>query len=115
MNGLSFQQCMNYYWSRAGFPFGYLSALVFSIGCVDRLAFGDWAVGVSAGIDAFVNVIGKIFGIGAARGMRATFAAPEEFDVEGPYGVEPFPFQTPGAEKCHRMLNSWLYKCERNG
>ena len=82
---------------------------------VDRLAFGDWAVGVSAGIDAFVNVIGKIFGIGAARGMRATFAAPEEFDVEGPYGVEPFPFQTPGAEKCHRMLNSWLYKCERNG
>ena len=115
VNGLSFKQCMNYYWSRAGFPFGYLSALVFSIGCVDRLAFGDWAVGVSAGIDAFVNVIGKIFGIGAARGMRATFAAPEEFDVEGPYGVEPFPFQTPGAEKCHRMLNSWLYKCERNG
>ena len=44
--------------------------------------------------------------------MRVTFAAPEEYDPNGLYGPEPFPFQTPGAEKCHRMLNTWLYKCE---
>ena len=57
----------------------------------------------------------RVFQVGAPRGMRVTFAAPEEYDPNGLYGPEPFPFQTPGAEKCHRMLNSWLYKCERNG
>ena len=90
VNGLSFQQCMNYYWSRAGFPFGYLSALVFSIGCVDRLAFGDWARRLRRH-RRLRQRDRQDLRIGAARGMRATFAAPEEFDVEGRGGVSPSP------------------------
>eukprot|EP00299_Pterocystis_sp_00344_P016681 c8368_g1_i1.p1 GENE.c8368_g1_i1~~c8368_g1_i1.p1 ORF type:complete len:240 (+),score=57.46 c8368_g1_i1:397-1116(+) len=44
-------------------------------------------------------------------GVRAGFAGPELYDARGPYGPEPFPFQTPGAEKCHRFLTSYVWKC----
>ena len=72
-------------------------------------------MGADVGINSMINVCTKIFGIGAPAGIRATVAAPEEYDPEGPYGPDPFPFQTAGAEKCHRMLNTWLYKCEATG
>ena len=35
---------------------------------------------------------------------------PDLYDPQGPNGPEPVP-QTSGAEKCYRLLNSWLYKC----
>ena len=45
-------------------------------------------------------------GLGAGVGM-----GPDLYDPMNPYGPEPYPDQTTGAEKCYRLLNSWLYKC----
>eukprot|EP00301_Raphidiophrys_heterophryoidea_P001609 c10771_g4_i1.p1 GENE.c10771_g4_i1~~c10771_g4_i1.p1 ORF type:complete len:242 (-),score=57.45 c10771_g4_i1:116-841(-) len=49
-----------------------------------------------------------------SSGIRAGFVQPEVYDARGPYGPEPFPFQTPGAEKCHRYLVSYVHKCAVN-
>jgi len=106
-----FNACLQHVWGQARPPMGYISALAYTISCLDRLLSGIATAG-GAGVSALVNTCVNIFSVGAPRGMRATVAAPEEFDPEGPYGVEPFPFQTAGAEKCHRMLNTWLYKCQ---
>ena len=121
VNGMGFGACMKYYASRAQFPFGWISFLVYMTACFDRLLFG-WAGSAANSaqgaanpatiVQSFVKFLMRVFQVGAPRGMRVTFAAPEEYDPNGLYGPEPFPFQTPGAEKCHRMLNTWLYKCE---
>ena len=104
----------------SGFPFGWISFFVYITGCFDRALLG-WVGSSQVGrggpnlalaVQTFVSFLMRAFQVGAPRGMRVTFAAPEEYDPNGLYGPEPFPFQTPGAEKCHRMLNTWLYKCE---
>ena len=48
----------------------------------------------------------------SATTSKASEYISSKYDPEGLYGPEPFPFQTPGAEKCHRMLNTWVHKCE---
>ena len=118
VNGMSFGACMKYYWKEAGFPFGWISFIVYMTGCFDRLIFKPFGSAASSApsastyVKTFISFLSRAFQVGGARGGRVTFAAPEEYDPSGLYGPEPFPFQTPGAEKCHRMLNTWLFKCE---
>lgn len=124
--GINIFACIAHYFGQAGFPFGYLSAIIYSTACIERFIFKGLIFGGAFGAEpkktaknpaneamkSFMNLVTRIFNIGAPRGGRVTFAAPEEYDENGLYGPEPFPFQTPGAEKCHRMMNTWIHKCE---
>ena len=116
--GINIFGCLAHYFGQAGFPFGWISFIVYMTGCFDRLIFKPFGSAASSApsastyIKTFISFLSRAFQVGGARGGRVTFAAPEEYDPSGLYGPEPFPFQTPGAEKCHRMLNTWLFKCE---
>jgi hypothetical protein len=79
-------------------------------GVLDRAMGGN---GMRQIVGLVLGIISAFMNMGIARGQRPGFAAPEAYDPHGPYGPDPFPFQTPGAEKCHRFLTSWLAKCER--
>lgn len=78
------------------------------VGALDRATGGN---GMRQLVGLVLGLFAAFMNMGVAKGQRPGFAAPEAYDPHGPYGPDPFPFQTPGAEKCHRFLTSWLAKC----
>eukprot|EP00300_Choanocystis_sp_HF-7_P030384 c39209_g1_i1.p1 GENE.c39209_g1_i1~~c39209_g1_i1.p1 ORF type:complete len:436 (+),score=38.00 c39209_g1_i1:30-1337(+) len=78
------------------------------VGALDRATGGD---GIRQLVGLVLGLFSAFMNMGIAKGQRPGFAAPEAYDPHGPYGPDPFPFQTPGSEKCHRFLTSWLAKC----
>lgn len=78
------------------------------VGALDR---ATGANGMRQLVGLVLGLFAAFMNMGVAKGQRPGMAAPEAYDPHGPYGPDPFPFQTPGSEKCHRFLTSWLAKC----